>query len=473
MLEFLMRRIDASFVFKDPKKPEEETPALFKALKYPFGMSSRSLHSVGTPHAWPNFLAALYWLMELLVYQEMSETHRQELMEEDPFSQESLRFSFFSFVSQAYTAFMSFDDREVALETEFVRTLMDRNRERQEATARLTEHTQQIVEETARLRTQGSRVANLSKNLSSAEIELEQLKAEVARMKQGNEMAALKLQEVKTRGSTQRETVERLQQELTSLDRILRNQAEQHLDVDKLNAQKKDVKNAILTAMNRRDEVEQASSTIEMEISEKFREVERGVSTLNALLDATSLVKTLGGEIRVQPQSPTNILSMDMKISVKPVLLAFLEEKRKLHQQNQPVLVEMQAKADHKKEEVSLKRTMLAELKAKLDRETSKYNGFKDSFLQPRKQLEQVIMELEMDIGAIAISSREALTARKNAFAEMIQKLEVERKTFEKVESDLNTQLERYLDWIVTHKEMVTNKIDSLKSVLERQTLIQ
>lgn len=473
MFEFLLRRIDLNFAFKDPKKPEEETPALFKALKYPFGMSSRSLHSVGTPHAWPNFLAALHWMIELLTYHEIADAHRQAAMEEDPFSQESLRYSFFSFVSQAYTAFMSFDDREVQLETEFVRTLMDRNQEKQEVTVRLVEHTAQLVEETGRLRTQDTRVSHLQKNVTEAESELEKLKAEVKKLKDSNEARARELAEIKAHGHAQRETVERLQQELTSLDRILRAQAAQHLDIDKLTTEKKELKQSIIGTVNRRDEVEQSSNSIEMEISEKFREVERGVSQLNALLDATGLVKALDGEVRVLPQSPTNILSMDMKLTVKPILLTFLEEKRKLHQQNQPLLVEMQAKADHKKEEVNHKRATLAELKSRLDRETTLFNSFKDSFVQPRKQLEQQILELEKDIGSISLSSKDSLTSRKQDVANLAQRLEEKRLQYEKIETDLNDQLNRYMDWFLSHKESINGKISSLLSALQSQSIMQ
>ena len=469
MFEFLLRRVDVTFAFKDAKKMEEETPVLFKALKYPFGMSARSLHSVGTPHAWPTFLAALHWMVELLTYYEVAEMHRMAAYDEDPTSPESLRYSFFEFVGEAYSAFMSFDDREAQLELEFVRSLLDRNRERAESTSRTLEHTVQIQEETTRLRNQETRVAKLVQSLEASTSELEKLKADVAKVKAENESSARKLAEVKARGSSQREAVERLQMEIGSLDRLLRTQAEQGLDAEKLKTQKEEVKQAIIGAMNRRDEVEQSSSAIEMEISEKYREVERGVSALNALLETTELVKTLGGEIRVQPQSPTSILSMDIKLSVKPVLLAFLEDKRKLHQQNQPVLVEMQTKADQKKEEVAMRRGSLAELKAKMDRETIAFHGFKDSLHLPRKEMDAQIAELEREIGTLALSSKDLLATRKKDYTELQLRTEQMRAIFEKEEVELNDQMERYLDWFLNHKEAISAKIDLCKSVLEKQ----
>lgn len=41
---------------------------VFKTLGYPYTISKTSLSAVGSPHAWPQLLAALEWLVELLTY---------------------------------------------------------------------------------------------------------------------------------------------------------------------------------------------------------------------------------------------------------------------------------------------------------------------------------------------------------------------------------------------------------------------
>lgn len=470
MLEFLLRRIDPNFAFKDAKKPEEETPALFKALKYPFGMSARSLSSVGTPHAWPNFLAALHWFIEMLTYHELAQEYRMAIFEEDATSAEAVSHSFFEFVAESYSAFMSFDERENQLETEFVRAMLDRNREREEHTFRLKEHTSQILAETERLANQDTRIVKLTETVNAAQAEMEALKAEVKRIQEENENRAAQLNEMKAKGNAQREMQAQLEKDLASIDRVLRLQTERGLDADKLKTSTQEVKQAIITATNRRDEVEQASSLLEMEISEKFREVERGTSALNALLESTELVKQLGAEIRVQPQHPSNILSMDMKATVKPLLLKFLEEQRAQHQANQPLLVEMQAKAESKKEEVNLRRANLADLKSRLDRETASFNGLKDTFVQPRKQIEQSILEIENEIAQIALSSKGSLSSRKKDQLDLAQKIDSLKLSYEKVETELCDQLALYVDWFVEHKEYISDVFQSLLTDLDKQS---
>lgn len=470
MLEFCLRMLDPTFAFKDPKKPEEETPVLFKALKYPFGMSARSLSSVGTPHAWPNFLAALHWLVEAISYHEAAQEYRLAIFDEDPTTPEAVSHAFFEFVAESYSAFMSFDARETQLEAEFVRAMLDRNQERAEHTERLKEHTAQLIAETEKLATQDTRVANLSDSLGKAQSDMDALKAELKRVQEENAQRAAELNEIRRTGQAQSETVNQLKQELSSIDRVLRHQEERGLDADKLRTSTQEVKQAILNTTNRRDEVEQASNLVEMEVSERFREVERGASALNALLEQTELVKQLGGDIRVQPHH-ASVLSMDMKNSVKPILLAFLEEQRSQHTQNQPILVEMQAKAEQKKEEVNLRRTTLAELKARHDRETSAFSSFKDSFMHPRKQMDAAIQEIERDIANIALSSKGSLTSRRKDKAELEQKLDSLRLTYEKVESGLNDQLGQYVDWFITHQETVTESLSALRKDLEVHSL--
>ena len=49
-------------------KVEDDIPALYKRLRYPFQISKSALFAVGSPHTWPGLLAALAWLVELLSY---------------------------------------------------------------------------------------------------------------------------------------------------------------------------------------------------------------------------------------------------------------------------------------------------------------------------------------------------------------------------------------------------------------------
>lgn len=63
-------QIDPNMSQKTLGKIEDDVPAFFKRMRYPFQISKSSLFAVGSPHTWPTLLASLVWVVELLLYSE-------------------------------------------------------------------------------------------------------------------------------------------------------------------------------------------------------------------------------------------------------------------------------------------------------------------------------------------------------------------------------------------------------------------
>ena len=107
-----------------------------QSLGYPFNISKTALYAVGSPHTWPGLLAAVTWLIELLTYdeevsatKEMEEEEGQKDEEEDleKLGQNSDK-AFFSYLGDAYTAFLSGDDNTyTALEEDLVQNFQAGN----------------------------------------------------------------------------------------------------------------------------------------------------------------------------------------------------------------------------------------------------------------------------------------------------------------------------------------------------------
>lgn len=66
IFKFLYAQFDPFYKWT---KFEEEAQNVLRALKYPYAeaISKNSLISVGSPHAWPNLLAVLTWMVELIL----------------------------------------------------------------------------------------------------------------------------------------------------------------------------------------------------------------------------------------------------------------------------------------------------------------------------------------------------------------------------------------------------------------------
>ena len=75
IVQFLFQKADPNL--KLLGKVEEDVPVVFKRLGYPFQISKSALYATGSPHTWPGLLAALVWLVDLLLHQgfvEVAET---------------------------------------------------------------------------------------------------------------------------------------------------------------------------------------------------------------------------------------------------------------------------------------------------------------------------------------------------------------------------------------------------------------
>ncbi|KAF8976298.1 kinetochore-associated Ndc80 complex subunit ndc80 [Entomortierella lignicola] len=67
IFKFMYLKLEPGYDFQ--KKFEDEVPVLLKTMRYPAAdtITKTSLYTVGTPHSWPNMLALLGWMMEVIM----------------------------------------------------------------------------------------------------------------------------------------------------------------------------------------------------------------------------------------------------------------------------------------------------------------------------------------------------------------------------------------------------------------------
>lgn len=128
---FLFSRLDPSW--RCERKFEDEFVDMFRMLHYPFTISRTVLAAVGTSHTWPPLLAALTWLVELVV-------HSEKWPARPPSGEDEGRNRFNEYAANAYSLFLSGDDEAAAqlrsrLEAAFEATRLDAKRETEGARA--------------------------------------------------------------------------------------------------------------------------------------------------------------------------------------------------------------------------------------------------------------------------------------------------------------------------------------------------
>ena len=128
IVQFLFRQIDSNLTC--PGKFEDEVISIFKFMKYPYNISKNGLSAVGSPHSWPQLLASIMWVIELLEYDEEANNDEEIGTGEDhdfddPSSSEK---AFFAYLCSAYISFLAGDDDTyAALEEEFIQSFETKN----------------------------------------------------------------------------------------------------------------------------------------------------------------------------------------------------------------------------------------------------------------------------------------------------------------------------------------------------------
>lgn len=146
---FLFRLLDGSYTMQS--RVEEEVPLVFKALRYPFGISKTGLTAVGSPHTWPALLASIAWLLELLEYDQ-----RVRESEEDGEGAGGDERFFFNYLQSSYAAFLSGDDDAFeALDSEIADTFGAKHDEIRAETDAMRDETAELKAELARLQAKG------------------------------------------------------------------------------------------------------------------------------------------------------------------------------------------------------------------------------------------------------------------------------------------------------------------------------
>uniref|UniRef100_A0A7S3W4X4 Kinetochore protein NDC80 n=1 Tax=Emiliania huxleyi TaxID=2903 RepID=A0A7S3W4X4_EMIHU len=112
IISFMFANIDPNFKFIG--KFEDEIPGVLKLLAYPTSIGRSALTAVGNPTSWPQLLAVLSWLVDLLKYHETV----TEQESDGHFDSDDGHTMFVDYLSRAYALFLAGEDDTSALEEE-------------------------------------------------------------------------------------------------------------------------------------------------------------------------------------------------------------------------------------------------------------------------------------------------------------------------------------------------------------------
>ncbi|XP_013876239.1 kinetochore protein NDC80 homolog [Austrofundulus limnaeus] len=310
IFEFIYCQLDPTFEM--PKsKVEEEVPAHLKGLGYPFVLSKCSMYSVGAPHTWPQALGALMWLIDNVKIQ-WSLSKQERLFPdscEDVNNMEEgaeYRKLFLDYTADSYAKFMQGQDTFEEENEEFLTKLKKHYKvdetlllSEEEKLKTLREEVERLSKEnqTDRLMTKKMEMMKLqadSKNLLSYRSNMESFKAKLEN----------KASELKDELGTTVSLLESLKHERGKLQHLLQNQKFTPADVERINAEKRELQQTIAGLTKSLEEAEQHKWNEEIALSKGKEKVDLKLTEYHKLARKLKLI----------PQSAENACGHDFEI---------------------------------------------------------------------------------------------------------------------------------------------------------------
>jgi kinetochore protein NDC80 len=300
IITFLFRQLDPQFEFKD--KFEDEVVTMFKFLGYPTQISKSNLTAVGSPHAWPNILAATVWLIELLSYDESVAKGLQsddtELVSDK---------AFFDYIATAYSLFMSGKDAQFAdLEREFSDSLEAKNTLVEEQVSLLEDRNATLNADITVVNNRRAELPRLEEKRAVVKQDLVKFEELIRTLTNVQSTLQQKTQDREMEMERLTKTLNSINEELESLQHRIDNQELSAEDVSKLVSQKRTLEQAQQRASEHRQAIQKRAWDGETKLRDKHQE----------LIDLAHAYNTVAEELKLIPMTAKNAKGRKFKIEV-------------------------------------------------------------------------------------------------------------------------------------------------------------
>lgn len=267
ILQFLFQKVDPNMKFLG--KIEEDVPVVFKRLGYPFQISKSALYAAGSPHTWPGLLAALAWLVQLLLHQENAENGEYGVTTFDDNGAKAL----FEHLSKSYQCFLAGDDDECdRLDAIFKQQFED-------SKAQLVEKTEKLM--VAKMETNLQALAKEPSPLAALEARKKDFISDKAKFNQINnslqwhkQAAEKKVEERKQELVAKRTEKEATLAESEELRKRIAAQKINAVEVERMQKEREILEVRIKPAAEKEQQLRKAEWDHEVQASKKFKDLE-------------------------------------------------------------------------------------------------------------------------------------------------------------------------------------------------------
>lgn len=482
IVQFLFRKIDPNFVITG--KFEDEVIQMFKVLGYPFSISKTALVAVGSPHSWPTLLAALVWVIELLVVDDQLAQAEEayEASHEDIMSDEK---AFFNYLSRAYKFFLSGDDQTcLQIVEEYVMNFEARNQELTTEIERVAEENEAIARQIQAIENQRSYLPELQKKKSDYEKDLEKFQQLIAQLQSHKDNMLQKVEARKTEVEKLRNTIANVENDIAALRERIAAQELSAEDVERMMQERRRVSEAMHQASEQHSIAQRKAWEAETELNRVLENVSKLAQEYNNAAEEMQLVPitaknarganyeiTLNDQMHEAGRSSNKILNTKVQEKLLSMLAALKEQ---FAEASNAVRQQITTKSDEHEEletEVRYKQEELNMLEAKLRRLEENHRREKDVQHNLMGSQNGELSDLEARLAEIRDTSEveSLLTANNRKIVEYKSRLVVQREEHARVKNQLINAIMEVAAKCADHKEHVSQRLGEVQEKFRQQ----
>ncbi|QCD76490.1 kinetochore protein NDC80 homolog [Vigna unguiculata] len=446
-LKFLLSLLDFP-----SSKLEEDLPFLLKRLNYPFKINKSILRSPAAPHQWPSFLALIHWLVQIAKFHfHIASSPKQH----NAINQ---------YTVNSYMHYIRGDDDAVE---EVDRSIQEKiQHQAAAAKERLDEARRSVAElnaELERLRTSPSPKEALEKEKAILENDVNKFHKMIDELSSRIEQAENVLAEKEKQLKAQEAEREKILEENEELKRRVETQTINPRDVERMKRELQTVERETAELEHARNAWEEKMWEIDTTISHKINDLEALALDCNQALRRLKIGNGIQYVLNGKGTTPAEIMGIDHKIMLKPALISFADEIKKVSMEKREECTSTRQKSDqnaarleHKKNQLEAVQLRIDEMKAQLNKkkkETQEYTSA--CYAEANKMLEEVkLKDHEMDI-----MEKEAAEVLKTSQLKL-------QKAIKQSEEEIQVragELFKLVDSVSKFKEHVGSKISEMR----------
>ncbi len=474
VLQFCFRRIDPGFTFRG--QYDEEIPNMFRMLEYPMPIAKNELKVIA-PQQWPKLLAALSWLVDLLMYDEKVVDVQAEAGQLETDDADGV---FFEYLRHGYELFLEGVDETPELDQEFTAQFEDKNRQIEEECKELERTNTGLQRDIAKLEQEAARLPTLRSRKAALVSDARKLTDHVASLEEHQAEVERKVVDKEADLTGKKKRLEMLVKEKNVLQTRLTAQEASGEDFGKMMQEQRDLELAVVQLREARDTATKMRGEHEIALQKLLETVEGELRHYNELCmrlrllpqSANTKMPDVNFDLQFKSHAPAEeMIAADMSATVKPALKALRSKVAQANRVAGSDLLQLKEELDRTQEQTEAKRDDVGKLKNKVEQQEHEVQSVKEAGDQEETHLKQKAKTVREETETLVKRAAAKLQSSQVAVDKLQTQQHVAKKRFTEQAQETDNSIIDVIDRLTGHKQYIQQRLRELSDLAETTAL--